>query len=285
MQTNRLGPWLVALIFLCGGTLPAAGDLGLRTGTVLMQVAPGPSTYLTFEQLDLEAVLCPPSRQKPSFSFENLALPPTNDPDAIRVYLDQQGKPNGGPSSGFGAIIYGNQRQAAGECGAGHVTGPLMKLCLEAIDVVETSCANWNLEVTLDPLVPQPIVAWSLYGDGSGGLFSVEVTLSLLLKFTRIPDNFVVEMRQTLVVDGEGPWNRLPGPGGFESSVPFEVDSDCDCYDDVTVPASTDFHPGWEPGDLDLTVPSEVCLRDESGESQFCFWPFLADAGLGDEVH
>ncbi len=275
--------WGVGVLLALASTSPGSAQLEIHGGTVLMQVAQSKPSFLTFDQLDLDAALC--VRNPPGglgITLESLGSSSLNDPEAIRIYLDEQEKPHSltsNPAPDFGMVLRSSGKAAVEQCGSAHGLANLLHLCLASIDLVSTRCGDWSLAVTLDPLVTQPVVDWTIQGGNGGGLFVVDITLKLLLTFTQASSGRIVEMHRTLIIAGAGPWNRQAGPGGFSSPSPFEIDTDCDCLGDTSTPETGDFYPGWTTGDPRLSQPEDICLHDGQAETQLCFLPYLLEPG------
>ncbi|MCH9647530.1 MAG: hypothetical protein K0U98_04780 [Deltaproteobacteria bacterium] len=276
---------LVVLI-ACLFSVAARGQSDFDPGSVVLTTSQEFPTFLTFDQLNLDGELCPTSFGGPLGAATGESLAPT-DPEAIRVYLDLQDKPHGGGDDGPIANI-GSLRPDSGSggdtCGSPReLFSDFLKLCLVSVDTITTACGEWKLEVSLDPLFPQPVQLWNVTNTGNGGFFVTDVTLALMLTFTHTIDNRVIILRRTLVVRGGGDWARQAGPGGFESPGNFEIDTDCDCFGDREVMGTTNFFPGWRvpvgpPGLMDTQEiePAPFCLTNYEGGGQLCFAPVMA---------
>lgn len=272
---------LVACLF----SVTVRGQSDFDPGSIVLTPSSEYPTFLTFDQLNLDSQLCPSSFGKLLGSGADESLAPT-DPEAIRVYLDLQDKPHGGGDDGPIATL-GSLRPDSGSDGetCGNPTelySDFLKLCLESVDTITSACGEWKLEVSLDPLLPQPVQLWNVINTGNGGIFVSDVTLALMLTFTHQIDNRVVILRRTLLVRGAGNWARQAGPGGFESPGNFEIDTDCDCFGDRDVMGTTNFFPGWRvpAGPPGLTEkqniePAPFCLSNYEGGGQFCFAPVM----------
>jgi hypothetical protein len=85
---------------------------------------------------------------------------------------------------------------------------------------------------------------------GTCGTFDGILTVNVCLRFTRVDNGQVAgPVRQAIRLGITGmPWCYRGGLNETVVSGPFAVDTNCDGQPDLTVPGTSNFHPGWSCG-------------------------------------
>ena len=125
---------------------------------------------------------------------------------------------------------------------------------LGSTDSIDVFCPNenvvtrWRVSACLCGLQPTSTIVARVDQACGCGHFNGTLRLNVCLRFTREDTGQTVGPIQqpiTLSITNM-PWCYQPGAGETVVSQPFGVDTNCDGKPDLTVPATSNFHPGWD---------------------------------------
>lgn len=123
---------------------------------------------------------------------------------------------------------------------------------LGSTDSIDVFCPNenantrWRVSACLCDLQPTSRISARVDQACGCGHFNGTLRLNVCLRFTREDTGETigpVQQNITLNIDNM-PWCYQPGAGETVVSGPFAVDTDCDGRPDLTLPGSSNFHPG-----------------------------------------
>jgi hypothetical protein len=126
-------------------------------------------------------------------------------------------------------------------------------LSLRSAGTLSIFCPNegnteWQVDACLCGLQPQTQITAKIDpACGTCGTFNGTLRLNVCLRFTRL-DNGVTAGPVTQGVQlniTNMPWCYKAGAGETVISSSFGVDTNCDGQPDLTLPGTTNFHPGW----------------------------------------
>jgi hypothetical protein len=107
---------------------------------------------------------------------------------------------------------------------------------------------SWRVDVCLCGLQPNTTITASIDPEcGTCGVFDGKLQVNACLRFVRLDTGATagpVSKPITLVID-KMPWCYKAGLHETVITRPFSVDTNCDGHPDLTLPATTNFHPGW----------------------------------------
>jgi hypothetical protein len=107
---------------------------------------------------------------------------------------------------------------------------------------------DWRVDVCLCGLQPQTSITATIDpACGACGVFNGTLQVNACLRFTRVDTGATAgPVRQTITLGiSKMPWCYKPGLRETVISQPFSVDTNCDGQPDLTLPGTTNFHPGW----------------------------------------
>ncbi len=106
---------------------------------------------------------------------------------------------------------------------------------------------DWQVDVCGCGPQTQTTVTATIGSCGTCGVFNGTLQVNACLRFTRVDNGQVAgPIPQTITLGvNNTPWCYQAGVHETVVPNPFVVDTNCDGQPDLTVPGTTNFHPGW----------------------------------------
>lgn len=145
---------------------------------------------------------------------------------------------------------------------------------------IENDCGVWNVTVAVDaPSQPSGLLSLETDQAGGGGIARGEVLIPLEIRFEEVGTGTVTTLDHSFVYYIRAPWATTPGSDAWQSSTPFDIDSDCDGAPDGQAPATTGAPAlGWvEDPTSGEPVRGQVCGAAEDLGGWLCGSPAAED--------
>lgn len=135
---------------------------------------------------------------------------------------------------------------------AGEVDIKIRVLSLEATESFSACGETWAVDAYTDP-DNQPISKLSIKAlNNAGGSFSANLDVNGTVRFVSSKGTYTVTDKVTLVTT-DASWAVNP-KRAVKAAGPIKVDSNGDGQEDLDLPGTANFHPGWN-GNVPVPVP------------------------------
>lgn len=252
LRNPRLCPLLVLVLAAGLAALPATAQPPIQPGIDILETTTAGGTQVGFASNPIPAGF---------FCAGSAAYTGTVNLKGVPLATNPAG------AAGAADTILERPSSASFVSGIATVPAIVRAMSLASTAPITVSCpgsgtTQWNVSACLCGSQPTNFLKAKVTAScgANCGTFDGNLSLQVCLRFTRVGTGVTVgPITQSVTLSTNGTaWCSRAGTGSVTVASPFKVDSNCDGTADLTVPATSNFFPGWKCGTL---TSGQTCLQ------------------------